>query len=295
MTRARDKSPTLVRLFGAVAHLPLGFLHACGVVLGWAAYLLSPAYRRRVRENVRLAYPDGGAAIVCGAIGHAGRGVAELPYVWLRPRRESLALVRQVIGWDLVMAARSRGDGIIVLTPHLGCFELIAQYMAREAAFTALYRSPKRPWLRPLLEIGRGGDDITLAPADLSGVRRLIRALRRGEAIGMLPDQVPGKGDGEWADFFGRPAYTMTLAARLTELPHTTPVFALSERLPGGRGFHLYFEEPPESIAGSTGERVAAINRCIEALIRRFPAQYLWGYNRYKRPASAEPPPSRPS
>jgi len=137
---------------------------------------------------------------------------------------------------------------------------------------------------------GRKREHLHLAPADLSGVRSLIKALKKGQAVGMLPDQAPKVGEGVWLKFFGRYAYTMTLAARLTETGATT-LLAWGERLPKGRGYRLHFRPPLQVLSGSTIERAAQINGEIEALVRECPAQYLWGYNRYKRPGGAEPPP----
>ena len=129
-----------------------------------------------------------------------------------------------------------------------------------------------------------------LAAADLSGVRGLIKALKRGEAVGLLPDQAPKMGEGKWLPFFGKPAYTMTLAARLTETGAAV-IFAFGERLSGGAGYRMHLRGPQFPIEGSLEERATAINREIEALIRSCPGQYLWGYNRYKRPRGVEPPP----
>lgn len=281
--------PSLFRLLGC---LPLRLLHALGALFGWAAYFASPTYRRHTKENLALAYPPGEArAILPEAVAHAGRGVLELPYLWTRPKAEVVGLVTQVTGWELIEAALQRGDGLLFFTPHLGCFEITAQYIATHTPITVLYRRPKQDWMQPFVESGRGGANLHLAPADLSGVRLLLKALRRREAIGMLPDQVPGTGEGQWADFFGRPAYTMTLGARLSETERTTVLLTFAERLPGGKGFNLRFSEPSQPIAGTQAERVAAINRVLEDLIRSCPGQYLWGYNRYKAPRGAEPPP----
>jgi KDO2-lipid IV(A) lauroyltransferase len=279
-------------LFRLLARFPLPLLHAFGALLGWLAWFASPTYRRHLKENLALAYPAAAAeAIRPAAVAHAGRGVMELPRIWMRPQPEVAALVRRVTGWELVEQAWQRGEGILFLTPHLGCFEITAQYYAARAPLTVLYRAPKQRWLQPLIESGRGGTNLHLAPADLSGVRLMLRALRRREAVGMLPDQVPGSGEGVWAAFFGRPAYTMTLAARLTEASHATVIMAYAERLAGGAGFHLHLSAPQEAIAGPLEARVAAINRALEALIRRCPQQYLWGYNRYKAPRGAPPAP----
>ena len=279
-------------LFRLLGRLPLNLLHALGAAFGWAAWLASPTYRRHLRENLALAYgPAEAAAILPAAVAHAGRGVLELPYLWTRPKAEVVGLVTEVTGWEHIEAAWQRGDGILFFTPHLGCFEITAQYYASRGPITVLYRKPKQAWMQPLIESGRGSANFQLAPADLSGVRLLLKALKRHEAAGMLPDQVPGTGEGQWADFFGRPAYTMTLGARRSETARTTVLLAFAERLPAGRGFNLRFSAPSQPIAGTQAERVAAINRVLEDLIRSCPQQYLWGYNRYKAPRGTEPPP----
>jgi KDO2-lipid IV(A) lauroyltransferase len=279
-------------LFHLLGRLPLGLLHALGAALGWLAFLASPTYRRHLRANLALAYPGEAARrLLPAVVGHAGRGVAELPRIWMRSRDKVVGLVTRVTGWELVEEAHRRGEGILFLTPHLGCFEVTAQYYAAHGPITVLYRPPKRAWLQPLIEAGRAGPNLSLAPADLSGVRLLLRALRRREAVGMLPDQVPGMGEGLWSPFFGRPAYTMTLAARLTEQAGTRVIMAYAERLHHGAGYHLHLAAPRPEIAGSLEERTRRLNEALEELIRRCPEQYLWGYNRYKVPAGAEPPP----
>lgn len=287
-------------LFRLLARLPLAWLHALGALLGRLVYRLSAAYRRHLRQNLALAYPDDAAANLVPAIAReAGKGVLELPKIWLRPLEEVAARVVQVSGWELVESAWAEGEGIIFLTPHLGCFEITAQYYARqsagarpEAPITVLFRPPKLEWLGRIIAAGRArGEHLKLAPADLSGVRALIRALKRKEAVGLLPDQAPGAGEGKWLPFFDRPAYTMTLAARLSEAGGRV-IFAYGERLAHGRGYHLHLQAPDHPLTGDTEARAAQINRELEALIRQCPTQYLWGYNRYKRPQGAEPAPT---
>ena len=271
-------------LMGLVARFPLAILHALGALLGWAMYGLSPTYRRHLRANLEAAgYRD--AATRRAAIAGAGRLLAELPAVWLRPAAEVTALVRRVDGREHVDAARAAGKGIVFLTPHLGCFEIAAKIAAEEFPITVLYRAPKFAWLQPMIEKGRGQDTVRLARADLTGVRELLAALLRREAVGILPDQVPGEGEGEWVEFFGRPAYTMTLAARLAARPGSVCLLAFGERLPGGEGYVLHVRPLPAAEPGESGTR--RMNRALEALIRECPGQYLWGYNRYKRPKGA--------
>ena len=271
-------------LIGLVASFPLAILHVLGALLGWAIYGLSPTYRRHLRDNLEAAgYRD--AATRRAAIVGAGRLLAELPAVWLRRGTDFNALVRRIDGMDHVDAARAAGKGIVFITPHLGCFEITAKIAADEFPITVLYRAPKLAWLRPIIEKGRGQDNVRLARADFSGVRELLAALSRNEAVGILPDQVPGVGEGEWVEFFGRPAYTMTLGARLAARPGSVCLLAYGERLPAGAGYVMHVRPLPAAAPGEGETR--RLNRALEALIRECPGQYLWGYNRYKRPRGA--------
>ena len=274
-----------------LAVLPLSVLHFMGALCGWIVYLAAPRYRRCLSANLRAAgYTQ--AKLLHQAIAEAGKGLLELPAVWLRPHAEVAGWVTEVSGWELIEAALARRRGIVFLTPHLGCFEITAQYYAWRASadtpITALYRTPKSKAVEPLMLAGRDRPNLRLARADLRGVRTLLRALARGEAIGILPDQAPGVGEGVWADFFGRPAYTMTLAGRLAETSGAQVILAFAERLPTGRGYRLHLEPMPASLADEAPAR--ALNRALEGLIRQCPAQYTWGYNRYKVPAGAPAP-----
>jgi KDO2-lipid IV(A) lauroyltransferase len=268
--------------------LPLRVLHAVGSVLGWAVYGISPTYRANLRANLSQAgYAD--SRTRHAVIAAAGQMLAELPALWFRPHDRVVELVREVNGLEAAFAARRRGEALLFLTPHMGCFEITAQYASRHMPITVLYRSPKLGWLEPLMREGRERPNVRLLAADFTGVREVFRALRRREAVGLLPDQVPAEGEGEWAEFFGRPAYTMTLAARLAERKGTACFLAYARRLPRGAGYSIVLRKLPAPLPGEQATR--HLNRALEALVRECPGQYLWGYKRYKTPRGARPPP----
>jgi KDO2-lipid IV(A) lauroyltransferase len=271
-----------------IAGLPLRFLHALGSVLGWAMYGTSPTYRRHLRENLAQAGLDD-PRLRRAAIAGAGRMLAELPAIWFRPQEALFSLVKRTEGVDVALAAREAGKALLFLTPHMGCFEIAAQYATRYMPITVLYRRPKLAWIEPLMRAGRERDRLRLASADLSGVRELYAALKRREAVGFLPDQVPGIGEGEWAEFFGRPAYTATLAGRLAARADVACFLAYARRLPRGAGYELVLRPLPEKLKDESPVR--RINRALEALVRECPGQYLWGYNRYKTPKGGKPSP----
>ncbi len=225
-----------------------------------------------------------------GAVGHAGRMVAELPWLWCRPADQPLGDVVRWEGVEHLEAALAECKGLVMLTPHLGCFEVIAQAYAERfgarSPITVLYRPSRQPALRELVAESRNRPGLLTAPATLAGVRQMIRALRQGGTVGLLPDQVPPEGMGVWAPFFGREAYTMTLAARLVQQTGAAWLLFRSERLPDGRGYVIHVTPPagPMPPAQDMAGAAAAVNHEMEALIRACPDQYLWSYNRYKAP-----------
>lgn len=272
-----------------LARLPLPVVHLFGGWAGWLVWCFSPAWRTRLNAHLELALGSYASAARNKAIAEAGRQALELPFVWLRPQDEVLTYVVKVEGRALIEAALADGASVLVITPHLGCFELIAHYAATLAPVTILFRPPRKAALAPLMEAGRARGNVRVAPANVGGVRRLLKALRGREIVAMAPDQVPQAGDGMWVPFFGRPAWTMTLPARLSQVDGVRVIMGRVERLPRGAGYTLHFSPPREAVTGSLAQRCGVINREIEHQILACPTQYLWAYNRYKRPAGVVP------
>lgn len=271
--------------FHLFRHLPLWALHAMGHAGGWLAWLLSSVYRRRFMGNARQA--GYGWLQVAPAIGHAGAMSAELPRLWFgRPVPVRWADDRAVV------EAYQSGQGVLFLTPHLGCFEITAQALAARFAhahgpLTVLYRPARQPGLARVMASARHRPGLEAVPTNLAGVRQMIKALRAGRAVGLLPDQVPPEGMGQWAPFFGQPAYTMTLAARLALQTGARVVLIWGERLAWGRGYCLHSQTLGHALSGDLEVAVVQINQAMERLVRERPDQYLWGYARYKGPRGA--------
>jgi len=293
----------LVMLFllRLIARLPLPVLHVLGRCAGRLIYALPGRYRQRLRANAAQAgYPT--PAFARHTAGEAGAMLAETPRVWFQ-NAASLAQVTSEAE-AMLEAARAEGRGILYLTPHLGSFEIIARHLARSAPLTVMFRPPRSQMLAGIMSAARNTSGVTAVPASLQGVRAFVRALRRGQAVGMLPDQVPRTGDGVWAAFFGRMAYTATLPCRLAQQTNAIIILIAAERLSRGRGWRIHAVRAPELpkdalnksrgqalLSDRDGLQAAFINRAMEMLIQRFPEQYLWSYNRYKTPRGAPPAP----
>jgi KDO2-lipid IV(A) lauroyltransferase len=282
-----------------LAWLDLPANHRLGALAGRFVYFLSPRYRLRALENLRtagLAPDDGGLARLAREnAAEIGRGAAELAWALFRPVEDVAGLVKALDGWEAVERVRASGRPLIFVTPHLGGYDVAGRYLWSRLPVMAMYRPHKLGWLDEVIREGRNRgaapDGSNVAPATMAGVRMLLRHLRKGGCTVILPDQVPGEGEGEWVDFFGRPAYTMTLTGRLQEASGAAIVFCFAERLPAGAGFRLHLRVREEPLPADRAAAARAINAGVEELIRMAPAQYLWGYNRYKRPAGAPPAP----
>lgn len=282
----------MVGLFRLLSWLPLPVLHGLGVVLGWAIYLTPGRHRARLKNNlIQSGLLAGHPNLLGQVVSETGKGLLELAYVWQRPQGEVVQLVRETPGWEQFEAALQTGQGAVVVAPHIGCWEIINLYIAARQPFTAMYKPARREDVDHLMRQGRERGQAKLVPTDLSGVKALLGALKRGEAIGVLPDQVATLGDGVWAPFFGRWAYTPTMTVRLIQSTGAVPFMVYAERLPWGRGFRIHFDPLQAPLPKDRAEAAAALNREVERVARKLPAQYMWSYNRYKKPGGVEPPP----
>lgn len=283
-------------LLRLLSYLPLSVLHALGIVLGWGIYLTPGRHSPRMRANLLQSGLCPNAAcrpLLRQAIAESGKGLLELAYIWMRPHEQTVKLVCKLSGWEQLDAALKDGKGVILMSPHIGCFEMINQYVASRVPLTAMYKPARDPVLDQIMKAGRERGQAHLVPTDMTGIKAMLKALKKGEAIGILPDQVATMGEGVWAPYFGRWAYTPTLVFRLAQSTGAAPFMAYAERLPRGRGYHLHFD----AIAPFPADKEAAaaqLNREVERVVRAVPAQYLWGYQRYKKPGDAPPPPDTP-
>ena len=275
-------------LFQIASVLPLAALHALGGALGWAVWFFSAGYRKRFRSNsAQAAVPFD---VAKPAIAEAGRFVAELPRLWLRPFDASCMGNVQMQGLEIAHQAFAHGKGVIFFGPHCGSFEMGPQALAevlgpQHGGVTAIYRPARQAWLAAIELKTRQRPCLSVLPASLSAIKAMHKTLKAGRSVALLTDQVPPVGQGVWAPFFGKPAYTMTLAARLAMQTGAALLPVSCERLPRGRGYIVKIRPavdlPP---ASSLLDTVTFINQAIEAIVLSQPGQYLWGYGRYKTP-----------
>jgi KDO2-lipid IV(A) lauroyltransferase len=288
--RARQE-PYLQWLVRALARWPLPLLHALGTLIGWSIAHTPNRQRRNALINITLALPGLGTRELIRLRNRSlvafGRTYCEMGRLWERPPAAVLGLIREVRGGDLLR--RDDGRGLIVLSPHLGAWELAGLYLAAQGPTTIFYKPQKR--LDALIMAARRRSGAKLAPTTARGIRALVQGLAAGEYAGILPDQEPRADKGAaFAPLFGMSAWTMVLVNRLARKSGARVIFMFAERLPRARGYRIHCLPAPEGIdSGDDATAAAALNRGIERCIGVCPEQYLWPYRRLRRRPPGQP------
>jgi KDO2-lipid IV(A) lauroyltransferase len=280
--------------------LPLSAGQRLGTLLAPVAIRFRGRVRDSILTNLQLCFPELGEEerrdLAEEGLAASIAAMLELGPLWNWERERVLSLAREVDGLEALDAAISSGRGVLLIGPHLGAWEMAGLFVSARTRVTSLYRPPQVRGLELCLKRARERFGARLVPADAGGVRALYRALQRGELVCVLPDQDPGaSGGGVFVPFFGQPARTSTLAARLLASTQAVPIMAWAQRLERGRGYRLQFYElEADSLrSGDLELATAALNLELEQLVRRLPGQYLWSYRRFRHRPPGFPNPYR--
>ena len=292
--RLSDFTGSLLFLLATmVGRLPLRALHALGDVAAWLARVANIREARVARRNLELVYPQLDAAArelrLRAVLRETGRGAFETLRFWTRVERDNLRLIACVHGQDVFDAALASGRGLIVAAPHYGNWELLNQWLASRTPITVVYRRPEHPSGEAFLRRVRGRSNVRQVPAEGAAMRQLYKTLALGGVVGILPDQQPKAGDGQFAPFFGVQALSMTLLPRLAQKTGSAVLFIVAERVYPGPRFEIRVMPAPTDLSDPDPiVAVAAMNAAVQAIAERDPDQYQWTYKRYsQRPPGA--------
>lgn len=270
-----------------MALLPLRAVHALGGLLGRLGYRYAKRMRRITHINLQLCFPamteQARETLAKESFLETGKTMLETGPLWLWPIDRILGLIREVSGQEYLDAAMQSGKGALIVTPHLGAWEITVHYFAERCPITALYRPPRMKQLEGLMKRSREKGGATLVPTDSAGVRALFKAISKGELVGILPDQDPGREAGVFAPFFNLPANTMALLPKMAHKSGATVLMTYAERLPKGRGYHLHIVPIPDCVhSADLVEAATCLNQGVADAIKTIPAQYQWGYKRFR-------------
>lgn len=283
---------TFLKLF---AWLPLPVVHAIAHPLGWLLYGSRHKQRYYAETNLALCFPELSKTeqrrLTRASLVEIIKVLLEYPLLFLGREDRVLKLVQEVSGESILKEGLARGKGVIIVCPHLGNWEVAGLYVSRHYPITSMYRPQRHPGMDAMIKRGRERFGAQLVPSNNQGMRDLLRSLQQGKLIGTLPDQNPGVGTGVFVPFFGIMTYTPVFAGRLANRTGASVVMVVAERLPRGRGFRIKITPASEcNYVADNSEAATCMNHDIECIIRDAPAQYWWGYNRFRTRPEGEPP-----
>ena len=278
----------IVGLFKLLSLFPLAWLRRFGSVIGTLAWRLNTRGRRVTEQNIAICFPsmavEQRTALAKRSLRQLGMMAMELGYVWCRPPQQVLSTIAEVHGRPIIEAALAEGKGVVVLAPHIGNWEVIGLYLAHHFTITTMFQPPDNPAVHTMIYNARRRNGSKLAPTSIAGVKTLLKALKRGELVGVLPDQVPPPESGEFAPFFGIPALTATMTFNLLRRTGAKAVVAYAKRIPASGDFHMIFEAaPPALYADDPVTSLTALNQSVENCVCSAPEQYQWEYKRFKK------------
>jgi len=271
-----------LRLLGL---LPFKLNRALATALGRLLSRVSTEARQVTRINLSLCLPDhpDREALVRESLVESVKNTFEIARFWSKPE-DGLQRVVSEQGDGPLREAVANKEPILILAPHLGCWEVLNFWLAREFGLHAMFAPSGLPELDALVKQGREHFGTTMYPATARGVAGLVRAMRKGALTAILPDQVADRRSGRFAPFFGQPAYTGTLSCKLVKQTNARVFMAWARRLPGDEGFEIRVRPAdPDIHDEDLDHALRAMNRSIEALILEQPGQYLWSYKRFRR------------
>ncbi|HTQ98867.1 MAG TPA: lysophospholipid acyltransferase family protein [Candidatus Acidoferrum sp.] len=291
------KEAALILFMRMLALLPLGWARALGKGCGWLCWVLNTRMAQTTQTNLALCFPTMTQTererLAKASLSNTVQAIFEAGAVWLWPAAKTLALVTEVEGLGLLQTKLAMGKGVIVLGPHVGNWEVIGLYLGVCGCgpSSQLYQAPRAaPRVGKIIYDARSRSGAHMVNTDAKGVAELLKTLRRGEIVGILPDQVPPDSGGEFAPFFGHPALTMTLLNRLQQKTGAQVVMGYVQRIAGG--FRIVFREPAEGIlSDDLAVALAAMNKTVEMAAVAVPEQYQWEYKRFKRQPDGVLPP----
>ena len=266
--------------------LPLRWSRRFGRLIGRIAVLTGSESLRVSRINLEICYPGMDPAererLARRSVVETAIAGCEVATIWHQPWSRSEDQIIRVRNQQLLCNEIQDDRGVLVLMPHTGNWEIFGMYLATLGSSTALYAPPKIAALDPIIRAGREATGAQMVPTTVHGVRALLKALKAGGIVMVLPDQEPEPSGGDFAPFFGKPALTMTLAHNLQQRTGCRCVFGFGKRVEGG--FELVFLPAEQAIySEETKVSLAAMNRGVEACIAEAPEQYQWEYKRFRR------------
>jgi Kdo2-lipid IVA lauroyltransferase/acyltransferase len=271
--------------------LPLRLLAPLGQSVGMLAYLAIAKRRRIARTNLRLCFPELSDSererLLRRHFRCFGRALLEAGIAWWGSRERLQRTVR-IEGQEHVDAMQ--GERFIGLVPHFVGIELEGLRMTLDYRGLAVYVHQKDPYVDAFLKRKRERFAGTRMVSRQEGVKAILRAFQKGQALQLSPDMDLGERDSVFVPFFGVQAATVTALSRMARLTRAHIVPLVIRQLPGAQGYVARFYPAWEGYPGASAEEdTRRMNAFVEERVREMPEQYLWTHRRFKTRPGNEP------
>lgn len=283
----RIKATAIRVLYRLLACLPLKAIQMLGTALGGLLWLTNSRMTKTTLANVSLCFPELPPSeqknLARQSLIETGKTILETGACWNWSLEKCKTLIRRIEGEELFAERCADSRGLILLMPHLCTWEILHPVLTAHTHFTAMYKPPK---IRPLdgwMQAVRNRSSATMVPANRRGVTELVKTLKAGGCIVMLPDQEPERESGAFAPFFGVETLTVSLVHGLATKSNAQLLLINAKRLPDGNGFDVVFRDANAVNTEDLRESLTAMNAIIETAVREIPEQYQWEYKRFKR------------
>lgn len=271
----------------ALARIPLPLNHRIGAAIGWLAWASGSKLKVVSMINLGLCFPDWSdeekRRVTKASLIETGKSLTESFWLWKRPNADVLAKLHIVEGAELLRTAQASDKGLIVAAPHLGSWECCCLPLVTDERVSCLYKPPRLKAMEPLIIAGRKNMGSDIVRLDAAGIKHILKKLKMGSTVGILPDQEPDAANGQFAPFFAQPANTMTLLTKFARKTDAHVLFCYAKRLPKGSGWHIHYLPSTENIKSQDKAlAAAALNQSVEQCVLACPEQYLWNYKRFR-------------
>jgi len=273
----------LLRIFSVLPHFMIVIV---AKFAAWVVWRANGRLRRVTKRNLEICFPgfseEQRTQLVRSSLDNLSLSIVDAGRTWLWQPERLVKDITAVVGEEHLLKAAAEGRGILVLFPHLGNWEVANLWLCERYSVTSMYGKPKAPAFDEFVRKARQRHGAKLVSTGVAGLRALLKTLKSGDLVSLLPDQVPESRFGRFAPFFGEPTLTMTLVTNLLSRTGAKAVSSYCKRLPGGK-YELVFCPVDEAIYDSDcPSALAGLNRSVEHCILECPEQYLWAYKRFK-------------
>ena len=281
------KAHIIIWFYRLLSLLSLCAIQRIGAGLGKLLWATRSRMAKTTVTNLRLCFPELSAAeinlLAQNSLIETGKTIVETGACWNWTLEKCRSVIRYIEGERLFADCCKNERGLILLMPHLSTWEILHPVLTQHTHFTAMYKPPK---IRPLdswMQAVRNRASATMVPANRKGVSELMKALKSGGCIVVLPDQEPERESGVFAPFFGIETLTMTLVHGLATKTGAQLLEVNAKLLPNAEGFDVIFRDANAVNTEDARTALTAMNAVIEAAVREIPEQYQWEYKRFKR------------